>query len=151
MIALLRSSRPPGLLGPFPPFQVPRQDLRLPARFGQRVLVAEFQGQLLELFQLSGPAFELPPLPQDFCPLLGLPERLGGFLRVFPEVRPGLFQVEFCELLLHLFGAKAARLLWLSASWPLRWAFPCCFPALRFHTFLSSFFLPGFFSPVTPV
>ena len=130
--------RAPGLLGSFPPFQVPGQGLRLQARFRQGVFVAEFQGQFLDLLKLSGPAFEFPPLPQDPGFLPGLPERPGGGLGVFPEVRPCLFQAELCECPLYLFGAKAARLPWLSASWPLRWPFPCCFLPLRSHTFLFS-------------
>ena len=80
--------RAPGLLGPFPPFQVPGQGLRLLARFRQGVFVAEFQGQFLDILKLSGPAFELPPLSKDPGFLRGLPERPGGGLGVFPEVRP---------------------------------------------------------------
>ena len=128
----------PGLLGSFPLFHVPGQGLRLPARFRQGVFVAEFQGQFPDIVQLSGPPFKLPPFSQDFCLLARLPESSGGGLGVSPEVRPCLFQVELCEFPVYLFGAKAARLPGLSASWPLRWPFPCWFVPLRFHTFLFS-------------
>ena len=128
----------PGLLGPFPPFQVPGQGLRLTARFRQGVFVAERQGEGLQFLKLSGPAFELPPLSKDPGFLPGLPEYADRGVWVLPEVRPCLFQAELCEFPLYLFGAKAARLPWLSASWPPRWLFPCGFIPLRSHTFLFS-------------